>query len=98
METLVKRSKEIDEQFSDVTTEFKTLVHISVFESLIANRPVVDIIKTDEALEKADPEYNRTERTYKGQSISMKDYVRQKYGDRSMEFVEALINGLLEGD
>lgn len=51
-----------------------------------------DIIALDNALSKADKEYNNVEGTYKGEKISMNEYVKLKYGAEYVKIIDVLID------
>lgn len=49
-----------------------------------------DLVETEERLAKIDPEYDRIKCTYKGRTVSMRDYVVEKYGEVYAEAIHVL--------
>jgi hypothetical protein len=57
---------------------------------------LLDIIRLDEALAEADGEYNHSEATHQGSSISMSDYVKVKFGQEYVDIINACTEHTLE--
>ncbi len=52
---------------------------------------MLDVIFLDEALSRMDSDYDCNECTYKGKEISMKEYIREKYGEPTMCLINLLL-------
>lgn len=64
----------------------------------IERRFHLDIFKFDAELARLDPEYNPKECTYKGkEGYSMAMYMEEKFGKRSVEMLDQLINDTFDG-
>lgn len=51
----------------------------------------IDIVATDDEMSKADPEYDSENATYKGETCSMKQYVKRKFGERRQKIFNTLL-------
>ena len=51
----------------------------------------LDICKLDEEFEKRDADYNSDMATYKGDNVSMSDYIIKKWGERANQIIDELI-------
>jgi hypothetical protein len=52
---------------------------------------MLDVIFLDEALSRMDSDYDCNECAYKGKEISMKEYIREKYGEPTMRLIKLLL-------
>ena len=52
---------------------------------------LLDVTFLDEALSNLDSEYDCVNCTYKGKEISMKEYIREKYGEPTMCLIDLLL-------
>lgn len=53
---------------------------------------LLDVTFLDDALSRIDSEYDNVNCTYKGKEISMKEYIKEKYGEAAMRLVSLLLN------
>lgn len=53
---------------------------------------MIDIVGTDKNFSAADPEYDCENATYRGEPCSQKEYVRRKFGERSVHIINAMIS------
>ena len=60
--------------------------------TLMTKNIEIDILKLDKFLSHNDSEYNDEERTYKGMSCSMSEYIIQKFGKEANDYVDSPIN------
>lgn len=51
---------------------------------------VFDIVQTDKSMSEQDPDYNDVLATYKGEQVSMRQYVLLKYGDVYAQIIDRL--------
>ena len=51
----------------------------------------LDICKLDEEFDKRDADYDSDKATYKGENVSMTNYIVKKWGERANQIIEALI-------
>lgn len=51
---------------------------------------IFDIVATDKKLASKDKDYDHVNATYKGERISMRDYVRLKYSRKAVELIDKL--------
>jgi len=59
--------------------------------SAALDKPVLDIIATDNKFSVNDPEYDAKNCTYKGSECSMGDYIKQKFGEQEYNMLKELI-------
>jgi hypothetical protein len=76
----------------DRNDPFLKLLPFDLFLSLIKNKPDLDVVIFDEILAQNDPEYIPDECRWKDkEGISMREYIRQKFGENYCNFVEELL-------
>lgn len=51
----------------------------------------LDICKLDDEFGKRDSEYDTENATYKGENVSMSDYIIKKWGERANQIINELI-------
>lgn len=79
-------------KYPDVSKDLKKLIKLDGMSTIIQRKPTLDIVKFDKALADADPEYDNNACTYKAlTSISTREYLRLKYGDRAVELINELL-------
>lgn len=55
---------------------------------------IIDIVSLEDKLHEADPEFDPVNCTYKGQeNVSTEDFVIEKYGKETAEFIKLMIRG-----
>jgi hypothetical protein len=83
MYTIAKKNM-TDEEIAKISREVCNAIRGDYWFGL------VDIISLDQSLSRMDSDYNCVEATYKGEPISMRDYVTLKYGEHTSRFIELL--------
>jgi len=68
---------------------FNVPIDITSFLSNDPKRIKIDIVKLDKELDNRDPDYDGDKCKYKDQeNVSLRDYIKIKYGEEAMKFVE----------
>ena len=76
----------------DRNDPFLQLLPFDLVLSLIQDKPDLDIVIFDEILAQNDPEYLPNECKWKDkEGVSMREYIRQKFGENYELFIEELI-------
>jgi len=86
--------KDLEQKMKQFNIQDKEFVHILLFDvllSILSEKPVLNVIKTDYEFAKKDKDYDAENCLYKGKPASFGDYISQKYGDNYLKFMKSLI-------
>lgn len=64
---------------------------LDIMGSMIKNQPVIDVKQLDEMFGERDSEYDFKKCLYRGNRVSMQDYVINKFGKRASDLIEFFI-------
>ena len=85
-----------DKPVSELLIEFQKIFGfncpIDSMLSVFMKKKTVDILMLDDKLDRANPDYQSKECTYKGETgISTKEFIKRKYGNEAVKLIEALL-------